>query len=178
MNIENYRTCPKCKKKYHVKTGSSCPFCSGNKGQSQSKIVIIGGGFILLCIIFVIAMQVFPINKPSEKLLIESSKEQVQPEKKTISAKGSNAQIVCNKFNISARVSGSIISLSINTDLPDNTVIMISAFRSYWINENSKEHRHDYFSKKSTAGQWKSKHKIIQWCPVRFLHFMISTKTI
>jgi len=70
------------------------------------------------------------------------------------------AQVICNKFKLFTKVKGSIIDLSVDTDLPDNTVVMISVSRSYMEKDNPSMYSVDYFSEKSTVGKWKSKHRI------------------
>ncbi len=49
----------------------------------------------------------------------------------TLAANTAEAQIVCNKFNLVTKVTGSTLELSVDTDLPDNTVVMVSVSRSY-----------------------------------------------
>ena len=71
-----------------------------------------------------------------------------------------NAQVVCNKFKLVTNVTGFTLDLSVNTDLPDNTVVMVSVSRSYLEKGNSDRYSVNYFSEKSTIGKWKSKHRI------------------
>ena len=71
-----------------------------------------------------------------------------------------NAQIVCNKFKLVTKLTDSTLELSVNTDLPDNTVVMVSVSRSYLEKGNSPRYSVDYFSERSTIGKWKSNHKI------------------
>lgn len=71
-----------------------------------------------------------------------------------------NAQVVCNKFKLVTKVTGSTLDLSLDTDLPDNTVVMVSVSRSYLEKGNTATYSADYFSEKSTVGKWKSKHRI------------------
>jgi len=68
--------------------------------------------------------------------------------------------IVCDKFVLVTKVTGSTLDLSIDTDLPDNTVVMVSVSRSYWEPDNVGEYSIDYFSEKSTIEKWKSEHSI------------------
>ena len=71
-----------------------------------------------------------------------------------------DAQVVCNKFELVTKVTGSTLELSLDTDLPDNTVVMVSVSRSYLEKGNTATYSVDYFSEKSTVGKWKSKHRI------------------
>jgi len=71
-----------------------------------------------------------------------------------------DAQVVCNKFKLVTKVTGSTLDLSLDTDLPDNAVIMVSVSRSYLEKGNNAAYSVDYFSEKSTVRKWKSKHRI------------------
>ena len=70
------------------------------------------------------------------------------------------AQVVCNKFELVTKVTGSTLDLSVKTDLPDNTVVMVSVSREYLEKGSTDTYSVDYFSEKSTVGKWKSKHII------------------
>ena len=70
-------------------------------------------------------------------------------------------QIVCDRFELVCKVAGSTFDISIDTDLPDNTVIMVSVSRSYLEKGNASTYSLDYFSDKSTVGEWKSKQGIL-----------------
>ena len=164
MGTSNYIECPKCKKKYHVKAGTDCPYCKGVRkgtiGQSATRIFL-----ALVAVLVVVVFYVQYENQQreaarAEAVRVEVAKKQEAAEKKRFREKSANAQIVCNKFNIAAIVADSTISFSINTDLPDNTVVMISVDRLYWEKGNSETYAHGYFSEKSTVGQWRSKHRI------------------
>ena len=69
-------------------------------------------------------------------------------------------QIVCDKFDLVTKVTGSTLDLSVDTDLPDNVVVMVGVSRSYLEKGNSSTYSVDYFSEKSNIGKWKSKHSI------------------
>jgi hypothetical protein len=42
-----------------------------------------------------------------------------------------DAQVVCNKFKLVTKVTGSTLDLSVDTDLPDNTVVMAGQSHQY-----------------------------------------------
>ena len=69
-------------------------------------------------------------------------------------------KIVCDEFELVTKVTDSTLDLSIDTDLPDNAVVMVNVSRSYWKKGNSAAYSLDYFSEKSIIGKWKSKHRI------------------
>jgi hypothetical protein len=68
--------------------------------------------------------------------------------------------VVCNKFKIVTNLTGSILELSVDTDLPDNTDVMVSVSRFYFEKGNKEEQSEDYFSEKGKIGKWRSKQKI------------------
>lgn len=67
--------------------------------------------------------------------------------------------VICNKFNVNAKRTGSTLHISLSTDLPDDTIIMVSISRSYWEKGKETEYAQDYFSGKSTVGEWRKWHK-------------------
>ena len=68
--------------------------------------------------------------------------------------------IVCNEFKLVSKVTGSTLELFVVTDLPDDTVVMVSVSRSYWEKGSPDEYSVDYLSEKSTIGKWKLKQNI------------------
>lgn len=71
-----------------------------------------------------------------------------------------NEKIVCDKFTLVTRLTGSTLFLRVDTDLPDFTGIMVSVDRLYWEKGNSEAYSVDYFDEKSTVGKWKTEQKI------------------
>lgn len=71
-----------------------------------------------------------------------------------------DAQVVCDKFKIVARLTGSALSFSLDTDLPDNTVVMVSVSRSYFKTGKTDRYPLNYFSEKGTVNTWKLLHII------------------
>ena len=78
----------------------------------------------------------------------------------TFIASTAGAQIVCNKFKLVTKVTGSTLDLSVDTDLPDNTVVSVWVYRTYFEKGNPVWYSVDYVSEKSTIGKWRSKHRI------------------
>lgn len=70
------------------------------------------------------------------------------------------AQVICNEFNLLAKLKGSTLDLSVDTDLPDNTVVMVSVSRSYLKKDDNNSYPVDYFSEKGTIKAWRSVHQI------------------
>ncbi|MBA7589038.1 hypothetical protein ES708_31111 [subsurface metagenome] len=95
-------------------------------------------------------------------LLMGCSGEKTEDKKKapTETPITTEIQIVCDKFVLVTKVTDSTLGLSVDTDLPDNAVVMVSVSRSYLEEGNSATYSVDYFSEKSTIGEWKSEHSI------------------
>jgi hypothetical protein len=81
-------------------------------------------------------------------------------EKPTEAPSGAKTQIVCDKFELVTKVTGSTLALSVDTDLPDNTDVTVRVSRSYLEKDNSATYSVDYFWENSTIGKWKSEHSI------------------
>ncbi|MBL9123295.1 MAG: hypothetical protein JNG90_06650, partial [Planctomycetaceae bacterium] len=47
-----------------------------------------------------------------------------------------------------------------DTDLPDDTVISLSVYRTYYENDAKTAYARDYFSEKSTVAEWRKAHRI------------------
>lgn len=76
------------------------------------------------------------------------------------SANLKNDEIVCDKFNFDSNLIDNQLTLSIDSDLPEFTDIIVSVSRSYWQQGNDDEYSIDYFKEKSTIQQWKQKRNI------------------
>lgn len=61
-------------------------------------------------------------------------------------------KVVCNKFNVQATLKDSKLTFSLDTDLPDNTKVMVSVCRLYWKRESSEAYVINYYETKSTVG--------------------------
>jgi len=100
-------------------------------------------------------------DKPEESQKIpEVVKTQVQPKDGEEISNATEEKVVCNKFNLVTKVTGPTLVFSVDTDLPDSTVIMVGVSRSYLEKGNPTKYSVDYFSEKDTVGKWKSKHRI------------------
>ncbi len=66
----------------------------------------------------------------------------------------------CDTFELVTNIQGSMLELSLNTDLPDDTVIAVTVDRSYWKQGDSEEQSRRYFSQESTVGEWRNSHEI------------------
>jgi len=98
-------------------------------------------------------------KKPRDKVQSRNLP-QVEVKKPVDTPIATENQILCDKFKLVTKVTNSTLNLSVDTDLPDNTVVMVSVSRFYWEKGNSSTYSLDYFSEKSTIGKWKSEHSI------------------
>lgn len=68
--------------------------------------------------------------------------------------------VVCDKFNLDAELVGATLTLSVETDLPDDTIVWVSVSRTYFEKGNSEAYSLEYFDEKSTIGDWRIGHEI------------------
>ncbi len=71
-----------------------------------------------------------------------------------------DAPIICDKFKIITTIEEAALELSLETDLPDNTVVFVHVTRFYFEKNSKAEYPLDYFSEKSIIGKWRSKQKV------------------
>ncbi|MCK4663872.1 MAG: hypothetical protein KAT68_13470 [Bacteroidales bacterium] len=76
-------------------------------------------------------------------------------------------KIICDKFNLKADLKNNILSLNIDSDLPDFASIIVSISRSYWEENKTDEYPIDYFYEKSNLKKWRNTQNIVlnnsQW---------------
>lgn len=70
------------------------------------------------------------------------------------------SNIVCNHFELLTAVNKSKVSLALDTDLPSDTIIMVSVSRSYREKGSSDEYSVDYLSERSSVGNWVASREI------------------
>ncbi len=99
-------------------------------------------------------------SKYKKKVTFYKARVEEQKRKRERGIAIAEAQVVCNKFKLVTKVRGSTLDFSVDTDLPDNTVVMVSVSRSYMQKGNPDRYCVDYFSQKGIIGKWKSKHRI------------------
>lgn len=73
----------------------------------------------------------------------------------------SSAQVTCDVFDIQYKLVDKKLSVSLNTDLPDDTVVILSVSRSYWEKGNSEEYSIDYFSKRANVKEWRKAYEVL-----------------
>lgn len=63
--------------------------------------------------------------------------------------------IKSDKFAIVHSLQGDTLTVSVDTDLPDFTDVMVSVSRSYFEKNSNDEFARNYFEEKSTVGRWR-----------------------
>lgn len=122
---------------------------------------LISDCFRLSIITFLILLIACTSNQqePTKKAEQQEEKpiEAVKPQAKPVKQE----KIHCEKFELIQTIEGDILKLSLNTDLPDFTDIMVSVSRSYKEKGDSEStYSIDYLSEKSTVKKWRSQQEI------------------
>ena len=68
--------------------------------------------------------------------------------------------IVCNRFDVVAKACSDTLNLRVVTDLPDDTLVWVSASRRYVEQGNSSPQSLEYFFEKGTIGAWRSERTV------------------
>ena len=66
-----------------------------------------------------------------------------------------HAQVQCNMFKVHAALNGHTLTVSLETDLPDEAELMMSVDRSRWDVGESEEYSLPYFSERTTVRDWR-----------------------
>lgn len=119
---------------------------------------------VLLTVFIIALFGCTSTDAPGRKILDENTPEVAKTTveaKKNVETPITNVlPVVCDKFVLVTNVSGTTLNLSVDTDLPDNTVVIVGVSRSYLEKGNSATYAVDYFSERSTIGKWKSEQSI------------------
>ena len=125
------------------------------KGENMKKYA-----YVLVALAMTLLMGCSGEKTENKEKARERAKPQVEAKKPAETPIATERQILCDKFELVTKVTGSTLDLSVDTDLPDNAVVMVDVSRSYLEKGNSATYSVDYFSEKSTIGKWKSEHSI------------------
>jgi hypothetical protein len=72
------------------------------------------------------------------------------------------AGVQCDLFDVFVRASGDSLTMQIDTDLPDDTRLIVTVSRCYWETDNDETYSHDYFSGiDERVGEWRISHTIL-----------------
>jgi hypothetical protein len=70
-------------------------------------------------------------------------------------------KIVCDKFNVRATLDGQLLKVSVDTDLPDDTQLVVSVYRLLNIAYDQEEFSVYYFNESGTVGQWRDGESVV-----------------
>jgi hypothetical protein len=102
-----------------------------------------------------------PIINRGLKLAQGSDEPFIAPKAVSAAKPVASAPIRCDQFDVAAAFERAatgnkrLVSVSIRTDLPDNTDLMVSIGRSFRNSADNEEYSIDYLEEKSTVGQWR-----------------------
>ena len=71
-----------------------------------------------------------------------------------------HAQVRCDRFDIAAKLDGHTLTVSLDTDLPDETTLMASIDRLYWKSGTEDAYSESYLSGRFTVGEWRQPWRI------------------
>jgi len=108
--------------------------------KNHAKIFI---GLLMLSALSHACKEKNTIEKPIETPLVEEA-----------------PKINCDTFEIFADLKGSFLNLSLKTDLPAETQIIVAIDRFYFEKDNNKSQSVEYFSEKSTVANYQAPHSI------------------
>jgi archaellum component FlaF (FlaF/FlaG flagellin family) len=93
--------------------------------------------------------QTTPLAATNEQQNSETEKKKAvlsaDDNQKTISSV--NSKVFCNRFNINTILNGKDLEFWLDTDLPDNTSVMVSVSRRYWIKDSLGTYSGSYYGK-------------------------------
>ena len=75
-------------------------------------------------------------------------------------ANAATAQVVCDQFEIVAELNGHNLTISLDTDLPEETRVVVGVSRSYYERGSGAEYFESYFAERSTVGKWRLPRKV------------------
>lgn len=125
------------------------------KGKNMKRYT-----YLLVILLIILLMGCVGEKTENIQKFPDSAETQVEANIPTETSIETETQIVCDKFELVTKVTDSTLDLSVDTDLPDNAVVMVSVSRSYLQMGNPDTYSVDYFSEKSTIGKWRSEHGI------------------
>jgi hypothetical protein len=97
--------------------------------------------------------ETIPLVTTSEQKYIETDEQKaVSPVNKTQKTTSSNiSKIFCRRFDINTVLKGNELKFWLSTDLPNDTIVMVSVSRRYWIKDSSGTYSGSYYGKRSSV---------------------------
>jgi len=78
----------------------------------------------------------------------------------TLGVRVGAAQVRCDRFEIIHSLTGHTLTVKLDTDLPDDTIVMVGVSRSYFEKGDTNAYPLDYFQERATVGAWRQAHRI------------------
>jgi hypothetical protein len=99
------------------------------------------------------AQETIPLATTSEQQYIETEKKKaVSPVNKTQKMTSSViSKVFCRRFNVNTVLKGKELKFWLGTDLPNDTIVMVSVTRRYWIKGSSGTYSGSYYGKRSSV---------------------------
>jgi hypothetical protein len=72
-----------------------------------------------------------------------------------------DGNILADTFDVNYTLRGDTLIVSLDTDLPDRTALMVSVDRTFHTHEGSETYVVEYFTEATTVGAWRNPHTII-----------------
>jgi hypothetical protein len=147
------------------KKADKCPNCGAPNRLKISGCALF---FLIGVIVFVIGETIGLIDSGNDsttasdsyaRLKLKAEKD-IRKDVESEFKDESKAPVVCDQFKLFTKMKDATLHLSVDTDLPDNTIIIVGISRSYLEKDNPATYSVEYFSEKSIVGKWKSIHKI------------------
>ncbi len=66
-----------------------------------------------------------------------------------------HGNVIADTFNVRYDLRGNQLTMTLDTDLPDETTLMASVYRAYKQTSSEEDYVVDYYSKRSTVGEWR-----------------------
>lgn len=66
-----------------------------------------------------------------------------------------HGNVIADTFSVRYDLKGNQLTMSLDTDLPDETTLMASVYRTYKKASSREDYVVDYYSKRSTVGEWR-----------------------
>jgi hypothetical protein len=153
------KKCPECKKKISTHA-PSCPKCGLplKKDWAKSKesnwfyYITVPGAIILL--FYYLAGGDSPTEtEPSNNKNLPLPTASAPPS--SASPPNSTPDIVADRFDVNTTFQAPNLKLSVKSDLPDNTILMVSVFRRY-SEKDGRKYVIPYLNQKATLFEWRS----------------------
>jgi hypothetical protein len=108
------------------------------------------------------AKTIAELEEKRKQKVIEQNRKQQKSERNKSDSKANRTQkmtssisprVICNKFSVNTEINGKDIEFWLDTDLPNDTIVMVSLDRLYWQKGNADTYSNSYYAKRSSVRQ-------------------------